>query len=247
MTFPGHHKAAVIKRRYRRVILFAAGVGINLELVTETGAIRVITLAINAITGSILAAGLPGDNKAAIQKCRNIRHFLLTRGVGIGLELVADSVTILVVTLAINAITGSILIVSLPGNNKATIGKTRCRRCRLIVLHMRINPELVTISGAVGIITLAINAIVRSALGITVTINILALRLPGDNKTAILKRRDGGVSLCIRCLGIDQERVINNIAVDVKPLAVNAGAGAVLIARPASDKAAILEARHGNL
>ena len=128
MAFPGHHKATVIKRRHRRIILFTTGVGINLELIAKTGAIRVITLAINTITGTILAAGLPSNNKAAVQKCRDIRVRLLTRGVGIGLELVADSITFLIVTLTEDApsVCATILIVSLPGNNEAAIGKTRC-------------------------------------------------------------------------------------------------------------------------
>ena len=42
--FPSDHEAAVFERRHRRIILIARSVGVDLELVAEAIALRVITL-----------------------------------------------------------------------------------------------------------------------------------------------------------------------------------------------------------
>ena len=87
--FPSDHEAAVFERRHRRIILIARSVGVDLELIAEGVALRVITLAVNTITRTILTAGLPGDHETVTAQTGHRRVILRTTCVRIGLEQAA--------------------------------------------------------------------------------------------------------------------------------------------------------------
>ena len=216
--FPSHHEAAVVKRGDRRIILFAARVGVDPELTAEGVAIGVITLTVDAIARTILTTGLPGDHKTTVQQRRDVRHRLLTRGVGIGLELVTDGIAVLVITLTEDAVgvCATVLIVGLPGDDKATVGKPGCRWLALMVLGIGIDPELtISMRRTVSVKALAIGVIVTGSL-------ILVPRLPGDHEAAVFKRSNRRIGLCIRGLRVDLELIADRAAINVIALAVDA-------------------------
>ena len=198
----------------------ARSVGVDLELIAEAIALRVITLTKDTVVRTILTAGLPGDDKAAVQQGRNIWLCLLTRGVAVGLELITVRAAIGVEALAVDAVARAILTAGFPGNDEAAVGKVGNRRVVLIVVRIGIDLELGAIRIAVGIEALAVNTVVAVAITIAVEV-ILVTALPCDHKAAILERGYRWVFLIIIRLRINLEGITRLFAIHIKALAVD--------------------------
>ena len=86
-----------------------------------------------------------------------------------------------------------------PGDDKLAVVETGYRWIILIIgMTLNIGSELVADGVGVAVKPLAVNIIVP-------TIIILVVRLPGDNKTAIRKRRDRRVILVLVGRAVDPE------------------------------------------
>ena len=218
--FPSDHEAAVFERRHRRIILMARSVGVDLELIAEAIALRVITLTKDTVVRTILTAGLPGDDKAAVQQGRNIRLCLLTRGVAVGLELITVRAAIGVEALAIDAVARAILTAGFPGNDEAAVGEVGNRRVVLVVARIGVDLELGAIRIAVGIEALAVNTVVAVAVTIGVEV-ILVTALPCNHEAAILERGNRWILLIIIRLRINLEGITRLFAIHIKALAVD--------------------------
>ena len=198
----------------------ARSVGVDLELIAEAIALRVITLTKDTVVRTILAAGLPSDDKAAVEQGRNIRLCLLTRGVGVGLELITVRAAIGVEALAVDAVARAILTAGFPGNDEAAVGEVGNRWVILVVARMGIDLELGAIRIAVGIEALAVNTVIAVAVTIGVEV-ILVTALPCNHEAAILERGNRWILLIIIRLRINLEGITRLFAIHIKALAVD--------------------------
>ena len=109
----------------------------------------------------------PGDNKLTVTKPGHIRFVLIATRPGIDRELIATNLTIGTVPLAANAVAGGVVAilrgVVLPGDDEAAVIHGRHCRIGLFTGRVGVDPELTTGRRAVGVITLAVDAVVAAA------------------------------------------------------------------------------------
>ena len=110
-------------------------------------AVGIITLAEDArITAVLSAIRRPGDNKAAVIKCRDRRIILRRVGVAVGHELVANRRTRTIKHLTTDIRTGTAIMAAVitPGDDKTTVIKGRHRRLVLVTRRVVVDPEVAT-------------------------------------------------------------------------------------------------------
>ena len=108
-------------------------------------AVGIITLAEDArITAVLSAIRRPGDNKAAVIKCRDRRIILRRVGVAVGHKLVANRRARAIKHLATNIRTGTAIMAAVvtPSDDKTAVIKGRHRRLILGTRRVVIDPEV---------------------------------------------------------------------------------------------------------
>ena len=145
-----------------------------------------------------------------------------------------------VITPANNAVViiPRILVVRLPGDDKATIIQGINGGMVLVMIGMGINQELATVGASIGIIALGIDALVRA---------VLVVGIPGNDIIAMLENRDVRMPLVARNIRIDLELAAVLASTGVITLGIDALIGAVtrlVVGLPGDDKTAVAEAGH---
>ena len=87
----------------------------------------------------------------------------------------------------------------MPGDDKATVGKTGDVRIVLLIICISINPNLCSLSNAAGIEELAKDIMTGATARATTATGIT----PGGKEAAISKARDIGIRLITARIGVD--------------------------------------------
>ena len=158
---------------------------------------------------------MPGDNELAAADTGDVRIRLRIRCVGIDQELAAQGGAGGIITLAVDIpIIGSfILVLRMPGDDKAAVIELRHRCFLLLARSVGVDPELIAIGGTAGVITLAVDVI--DIIGIAV----LILSLPGDDETAAGKAGYIRPILLFSGVAIDQDLRTLRLAASIIALA----------------------------
>ena len=115
-------------------------------------AVGVEVLAVNAKgIAVILIVRFPGDDEATVVESRYRRISLIMARITINPKLRALLCTGRVEDLTINTVARTILVIGLPGGNKATLTQRRHRRIALGAARITVDPELVALLSAIGI------------------------------------------------------------------------------------------------
>ena len=112
----------------------------------------------------------------------------------------------------------------MPGNNEAAVIKTDNIGVHLVLIRSTVNQELTVLSLATGIKPLAVNVIN------IVAVAILTIRMPGHDKTTILKIGDLRIGLLVVCRGVNQHLFTNSLTQCVVDLRTNVLAAAFTVA-----------------
>ena len=238
---PRHNKAGIRSNKAGDVVhlLVPGNLRIGQELRTDLVAAVIENLALNVVALTIVAGGvvLPGDDKAAAVKLRHRR--LISRAIRIDPELVALWTAILAVHPGINC------CILLPGNNKAVAIKIGCRWISLVAADCVMDPELVTVVRTFRIKALSVDAVIRIS-------RVLVTRFPGDDESAVIKRRYRRILLLAVSPGVDLElvalgRSIFTIALAKDTIVTISGSGILVVALPGDDKVTVLQRRYRRL
>src|SRR3990167_5079679 len=133
----------------------------SLEAVAEE---TVVALGLNAIAagvGAARAVALPDDNEVARGVAGDGGNHLVTRRVGVGLELAAEGVSGGVVALGLNALVagvGAARAEALPDDDEVARGVAGDGGAALVSRRVGVDPELPTKGVSGGVVALGLNA-----------------------------------------------------------------------------------------
>ena len=135
---------------------------------------------------------------------------------------------------------GLAVAVGMPRHHKPATIQIRNGLLILVAGSRGIDPELIALGFAFGIIHLAVDAP-----GVA---RVLIVGIPGDNETAVIERRDRGLLLLSVGVRINLELVTLRRAVGTEPLTEDTGIAVVLTllligALPSDDKVTTLKRR----
>ena len=161
---------------------------------------------------------------------------LVANGVVVYTKLVAQGRAVGCVPLAINAPTGTVLAVALPGYDKVPAVIHRHHRITLLPVGIRVHPELIALDRAVKSKSLAVN---------TVTRPILTIAFPHDHKvTGRHVDRHFRITLTVRRVTVHQDCISQRRTIGRKRPGLHTVTVPVIIRGPTHHKPAIIRHRH---
>ena len=132
IVIPRHREAAICAGRDCRLVLVAAGGGVDEELAALGGAVSGITLGIHPGTAAVLIVGAPHHHETAAGEADHLRFVLVVGDGGVDPEFATHRVVVRVIALAVHTIgVGGVLVIGAPHHDVATIGQYGDRRCFL--------------------------------------------------------------------------------------------------------------------
>ena len=231
-TLPSNDKITIGVHGYAGCFLIEGSLCIHPKLTTRCIAIGRVTLGVDATATAVLKITFPNNDKITISVHGYAGESLIIGSHCIYQKFTTCFKTVSRITLCVNAISESfILTFTFPSNDKITIGVQGYAGVSLIIVSLCINQKLPTRWGAIGRVTLRVDA---------PTIPVLAFTRPSNDKITIGVYGYAGTKLCIRSLCIHQKLTTRSAAIGRVTLGVNASKIAVLtITCPSNDKITI--------
>ncbi|NGX62490.1 MAG: hypothetical protein K940chlam9_01989 [Chlamydiae bacterium] len=161
---------------------------------------------------------------------------MLACRVGVDLELYPTFHSTAIIPLPVDAVAIPILAIALPSDGKATIIEGRRAWEVLVACRVGVDLELYPTFHSAAVISLPVDPM---------GISILAIAVPSDDKTTIIKGRHAWVPLAACRIGVDLELYPTFHSAASIPLPVDAIEIPILVgAVPSDDKAPIIEGRY---
>ena len=243
---PGDEEAAVVQGRDDAVVLRTGGVGVDAEGRAQRVAAGVEALAVDAIAVAVGAVIRPCDDEAAAHQAGDARVVLRHRAqagrIGPGFAALhhASGVVALEEDVAVLGEAGVGVVIVVPGDDKAAIGRGRDAGLVLVLIRAGVHTELGTLRPTRAVVALRIDASPAA---------VLVVAAPRDHETTAGQPHHRGVALRVRRVGVDLELGAQGHAIRGKALGVDAGIPTVLRrgGGPHRDVAAVGQARHGGV
>ncbi len=221
-------KAAGRQADHIRLILVSTDRLIDLEFATDSIAVCVVALTVDAVVAAVLIARSPHDDEPAVRQHRHARLILVVRDVRIDVHLAADGGSVAAVALRINTrVAVSFLVLGAPDNHMAAVRTGVDMHIVLTVVSRRVDSLFTADRCAAVVVVLAIHP------GPTA---ILSVRIPGDDKASAARTavRGNPRPILVRVsVSIDAEVDLLSHSIRVVALPVDAPTAAICrIVRP---------------
>ena len=257
---PRDHKAAVLQRGNRWMVLRTRDIGVHQELISHRGPIGIVALSKHILTAATTTAAVtvvitPCHHKASSFKATHRRLILMASRIGVHPELTRDLRPVRIKGTRPYIITAAspcpIIVTALviaPRHHKSATTQRRHRRLILVARELvRVDTELLNRLRPVGIHDPRPHIITTAGpCPVIVTALVIA---PCHHKSAILKARNRRPVLVARLLGLVHPKLSNRLhpvrVKDPRPHVVTAAAvmAASAVITPRHHKSAALDAR----